>query len=159
MKNDRFLIGIVIGVILLVVIATILVLIRSQGEEYTADDDPAGVVHNYFLAIQRKEFEKAYDYLADDLEAKPDLDKFIRTVDQNTRYEAESSLQIGETNIAGDRARVEVSITTYHGGGPFERSSYSTPDVAHLKQFPNGQWKITGYPYPYWDYDWDTVED
>lgn len=159
MKNDKFLIGIVIGIVLLVVVAIILVLARGQREDYIADDNPAGIVHNYFLAIQRKEFERAYDYLSDDLKSKPDLDEFIRTVDENSRYGSEASLQIGESNVDGNRARVEVSITTYYGGGPFDRGRQTLPDTAHLSRTASGEWKLTGYPHPYWGYDWDIAED
>jgi hypothetical protein len=159
MKNDKFLIGIVIGAVLLVVVAIILVLARGQREDYIVDDNPTGIVHNYFLAIQRKEFERAYDYLSDDLESKPDLDEFIRTVDENSRYGSEASLQIGESNVDGNRARVEVSITTYQGGGPFDRGRHTLPDTAYLSRTASGEWKLTGYPHPYWGYDWDIAED
>jgi hypothetical protein len=158
MKNDKFLIAIVIGIILLVVIAIILVLARGQGENYMADDTPAGVAHNYFLAIQREEFGKAYGYLSDDLKSKPDLDEFIQTVDANY-YGSEPSLQLGKSSIDGDRARVEVSITTYSGGGPFDSGRYTNPDTAYLRRNENGDWKLTGYPYPYWGYDWNKDKD
>jgi hypothetical protein len=154
MKNDKFLIVIVIGIILLAVVAVVLVLARGQRENYMADDTPSGVVHNYFLAIQREEFEKAYGYLSDDLKSKPDLDEFIQMVDDNY-YGSEVSLQIGQSSIDGDRARVEVSITTYSGGGPFDSGRYSSPDTAYLRRNENGDWKLTGYPYPYWGYDWN----
>jgi hypothetical protein len=158
MKNDKFLIGIVIGIVLLAIAAIVLVLARGQQEEYVADDTPAGVAHNYFLAIQRQEYEKAYGYLSDDLKSKPDLDEFTRTVD-NSYYRSESSLQLGETSIDGSRARVEVSITTYSGGGPFSGGSYTSPDTAYLHRAANGDWKLTGYPYPYWGWNWDEDRD
>ena len=79
MKDDKFLIGIIIGIVLLIVIALATVLARKpEAEDYVVDTTPDGVVHNYFLAIQRKDFERAYNYLADDLKSKPDLDEFIR---------------------------------------------------------------------------------
>jgi hypothetical protein len=40
-----------------VIVAISVVLIRGQTEEYVADDSPAGVVHNYFLAIQRQDYD------------------------------------------------------------------------------------------------------
>ncbi|MBN1218643.1 MAG: hypothetical protein JXM69_06935 [Anaerolineae bacterium] len=158
MKNDKFLIGIVIGIVLLVIVAMVLVLARGQREEYIAEDTPDGVVHNYFLAIQRKEFEKAYGYLADDLKSKPDLDEFIRTVD-NSYYGSEVSLEVGQSSIDGDRARVEVATTSYSGGGPFDSGRYTSEEVAHLRRGANGEWKLTNYPYPYWGYDWNEEPD
>jgi hypothetical protein len=158
MKNDKFLIGIVVSIILLVIVAVIVVLVRGQAEEYIADDTPAGVVHNYFLAIQRQDYDKAYSYLSDDLKSKPDLDDFITDVD-NFGNRSESSLKIGESTVNDDRARVEVSITTYHGGGLFDRGSYTNWNTAHLRTTPTGEWRIIEFPYPYWGYDWNESQD
>ncbi len=155
MKSDKFLTGIVMGIVLLVIVAVVLVLARGQTETYMAEDTPEGVVHNYFLAIQREEFSKAYGYLADDLKSKPDLDEFIRMVDSNS----EASLKIGKTTIDNDRATVDISIITYVGGGPFDSGRNSRDESAYLHQNDQGQWKLTGYPYPYWGYNWNEEKE
>ena len=152
MKSDKFLIGIVAGVVLLIVVAVVVVITRTEVEEYVADDTPAGVVHNYFLALERNDFERAYSYLSDELEAKPNLDEFIRQMDSNR---SEAALKIGESTITDNRARVEVAITTYSGGGPFSSNSYTNRETANLKLSPEGEWKLMGYPYPYWGYQWN----
>lgn len=154
MKNDKFLIGIIAGIVLLVVVAIILVLSRGQNEAYVADDSPAGVVRNYFLAIQKKDYERAYGYLADDLKSKPDLDKFIRDM-SNQGLNSEASLQIGETRPDDERSQVDVSITTYSGGGIFDSGSYTSQETVHLRRNAQGGWKLISFPYPYWGYDWD----
>ena len=133
----------------LVAAAIIIVLARANTEEYTADDNPAGVVHNYFLAIQRKEYEKAYDYLSDELKSKPDLDDFIITVDNHGNY-PETALKIGEATITGDRAQVRVSLTTFNDSGLFDSRSYSNQDTDHLRPDADGQRKLIEYVYPYW---------
>ncbi len=158
MKSDKFLIGIVAGIGLLVVVAIVVVLTRGQMEDYVADDSPAGVSHNYFLAIQRQNYNKAYSYLADDIESKPNLDQFIITID-NFSNRAEASLQLGESSIDDNRARVEVSITTYRGGGPFDSGSYTNRDTAHLRRTADGHWKLIEFPHPYWGYDWNKAKD
>jgi ketosteroid isomerase-like protein len=157
MKNDKFLIGIIVGIVVLVVVAIIVVLSRGQ-EEYIPDDTPAGVVHNYFLALQREEYDKAYQYLADDLENKPDLDRFITTVD-DFGNRSEAALQVGQSTITNSRARVEVTITTYSGGGLFDSGSYSNRNTAHLRLNDNGAWQLIEFPYPYWGYDWNQEKD
>jgi hypothetical protein len=162
MKDDKFLIGIIVGIVLLVVVAVATVLLRKPGEEeYVADDTPAGVVHNYFLAIQRKDYEKAYSYLSDDLKSKPDLDEFIREIDNFSRG-SESSLQIGETRLGNVHTQVDVSIITYRAGGlfDFDSSSYTSRDTAYLRATGDGSvWKLIEFPYPYWGYYWDEDED
>ncbi len=156
MKNDKFLIGIVVGIGLLVAVAIVVVLTRGQMEDYIADDSPAGVSHNYFLAIQRRDYDKAYNYLADDIESKPSLDQFIITIDDFSNR-AEASLQLGESSIDNNRARVEVSITTYRSG-PFE-GSRTNRDTAHLRRTADGHWKLIEFPRPYWGYDWNETQD
>ncbi len=160
MKDDKFLIGIVVGIVLLVFVALVTVLLRSpENDEYIADDTPAGVVHNYFLAVQRKEYEKAYSYLADDLKSKPDLDEFIREVN-NSGGRSEVALRIRETRPGDVHTQVDVSITTYSSGGPFDSSSYTTDDTVYLRATGDGsEWKIIEFPYPYWGYDWNVDED
>lgn len=158
MKNDKFLIGIIIGIVILVIVAIGVVLTRSQAEAYVADDSPAGVVHNYFLAVQRQDHDKAYSYLSDEIKAKPDLNDFILAV-ENYGNQPESSLKIDETTVAGNRAQVRVAITTYSGGDLFDRGSYTSRDTVHLRATPTGEWKILQFPYPYWGYDWNNPED
>ncbi|HRV95562.1 MAG TPA: hypothetical protein P5526_25635 [Anaerolineae bacterium] len=159
MKNDKFLIGIVIGIVVLVIVSLTVVLLRRPGEEsYIADDTPAGVVHNYYLALQRKDYEKAYSYLSDDLKSKPDLDKFIRDLDNYGR-QSDASLQIGETTQTDGHAQVDVAITTYRAGGIFDSNTYTDRNTAYLQATPDGSgWWLTQFPYPYWGYDWDNEE-
>jgi hypothetical protein len=159
MKSDKFLIGIVLGIIILVIVAISVVLTRSQSEEYIADDNPAGVVHNYFLAIQRRDYDKAYSYLSDEIKAKPDLNDFILNVEIYGN-QPESSLKIDESTINGNRAQVRVAITSYSGGGGlFDRGSYTSRDTVHLRANPAGEWKILQFPYPYWSYNWNNPPD
>ena len=155
MKTDKFLLAIIIAIVLLVVIAVVLVLTRNQTEAYVADDSPAGVVHDYFLAIQRKDFERAYRYLSNEIASKPDLDEFIRTMNN---YQTETALQIGESTITDNRARVEVLITTYSGGDLFSSGSYTNHDTAYLKLNSEGKWQLTQFPYPYWGYNWNEAK-
>jgi len=153
MKNDKFLIGIIAGIVVLAVAAIVLVLARGH-ENYLPDDTPAGVAHNYFLAIQRQDYQKAYGYLSDELKNKPSLDQFISVISQNY-YQSEAALKIGETTLTSDRASVQVAITNYNGGGPFESNRYSNTDTAQLKRNANGDWQLIAFPYPYWGYNWN----
>lgn len=155
MKTDKFLIGIVVGIFGLIIVATVVVLARGRHEAYATGNTPADVVHNYFLAIQREDYEKAYSYLSDDLKHKPDLDEFITTLDNYGRR-SEAALKIGQSTVTGNRATVDVSITTYSGGDLFSsRSSYTSQQTAHLRPAANGEWKLIDFPYPYWGYNWN----
>ncbi|HEX7555256.1 MAG TPA: hypothetical protein VF338_01435, partial [Leptolinea sp.] len=75
MKQDRFLVGILIGIGVLVIVALSLFFIRRGAFQYTDDTTPEGTIRNYMLALQKRDFEKAYSYLAEG-EFKPDFNAF-----------------------------------------------------------------------------------
>ena len=154
MRQDRFLTAILIGIAAVIILAVAVFFIRRGEETYVADDNPAGVVQNYALAVTRKDYQRAYTYLAEG-PGKPDMIAFEQTF-LNQRNETEAvSLQIGETSQTIDRAM--VNVTVLRSSGPFE-SIYRTVESATLKQ-ENGQWKLIQMPYPYWGWDWYQVLD
>jgi hypothetical protein len=156
MKQDKFLIGIVAGVIVLAIVALVVIMFRAPGQQsYQSEDTPAGVAHNYFLAIQQEDYQRAYDYLSDDLPNKPSLDEFISEVNNN-RGGQESILDVEDTLYISDtRAQVTLSITRYSMGGLFDSNRYTNQENGQLTQNANGQWKITQFPYPYWGWNWN----
>ena len=72
--TDRFLLGMVAGILALVVVAFVLVL-RQPEPTYRDDDSPAAAVHNYLLATHRKEFERAYEYLSPTVAGYPETEE------------------------------------------------------------------------------------
>ncbi len=153
MKQDRFLVGILIFIGVLVVAALGLFFVRSRAPAYGPEDTPQGVVHNYVVALQLKDYVRAYSYLARKAD-QPSLDAFSRAFMANQLNPGTSDLQIGEAQILpGGEAWVDVTIQ-YGGGGVFDRG-YSNPERAILIQ-QGGAWKITSLPYPYWGFDWYT---
>src|SRR5512146_670980 len=75
MRQDRFLMGILIGIGVLIVAALVVFFTRQNQASYVAENTPDGVVHNYVLAILNKDYQKAYGYLAD-LDHKPTFAEF-----------------------------------------------------------------------------------
>ncbi|HOF89582.1 MAG TPA: hypothetical protein PLZ36_15990, partial [Armatimonadota bacterium] len=61
--SDKWLIGIVIGAALLVCAAVAVTVLRPK-PAYRADDTPAGVTHNYLLALKQRDYARAYGYLS-----------------------------------------------------------------------------------------------
>ena len=151
MKQDRFLTGIVIGIGLLVVVALAVFFTRKDTQTYISDETPEGVVHNYVVAVLNKDYEKAYNYLAD-LENKPTYDEFhesflIGTVNPNS-----SGVDVGLSDITGDDATVEVTLV-YNPSDPFSTGYRDTQRAILVKQ--NGAWKISSMPqYNFFDYNW-----
>jgi hypothetical protein len=151
MKQDRFLTGILIGIAVLVVIALALYFVRREEAVYQPEDTPAGVVHNFVLALHNGEYERAHNYLAD-TERKPDLTAFRQPFISRQLDIQTSSLQIGETDLHGEEAIVVVTIV-HASNNPFD-SVYHTPETFTLIM-QNGDWKITHLPYPYWYWEWE----
>lgn len=150
MKQDKFLIGILIFIGVLVLAALALFFVRKDTATYRPDNTPEGVVYDFALALQRDDADRAYGYLADQ-NNKPTRSAFIQSLHNGYLSVDNNALQVGEATISGNDAWVEVTIQ-YFGSGPFE-SGWSNQDRATLVR-QNGAWKIVSVPYPYWSYDW-----
>jgi hypothetical protein len=150
MKQDRFLTGILIAIGALIVVALVLFFMRQSKQDYVTDDAPADVVHNYVLALQKKDYEKAYGYLAEG-ENKPTLVQFRQAFVNYMVNPDGAGVEIGETTISGNDAYVGLNII-YSPNDPFS-SGYRNNDQAVLAK-QNGAWKISRMPYNFWSYDW-----
>lgn len=152
--SQRMLVLIIAGIILLVVVAFGVVLLRPE-PTYTADDDPQGVVHNYLLALQRGEYERARGYLAPDLQTGELID-FIAAVEGDAwRFELGSNvaLSVSGSRLVGENAaRVEVEKTVSYN--ELLGSSQNTRTFALFLSRVDEQWVIVGGE-AYWDECWD----
>jgi len=151
MKQDRFLIGILVFIGLLVITALVLFFVRQDIPQYGPEDTPEGVVRNYALAVHQRDFARAYGYLAE-LDDKPTYDSFVQAFLSNQLDTSNNALQVGETQtLGGEEAWVTVTVL-YGSSGPFS-DRWSSSETARLV-LQNGAWKITYLPYPYWGWDW-----
>jgi hypothetical protein len=151
MKQDRFLTGILIGIVVLVIAALALYFVRREQAVYQPEDTPAGVVHNFVLALHNSEYEKAHSYLAE-TNLKPSLTAFRQPFISRELDVQANSLQIGETDLNGEEAIVAVTVV-HASKNPFN-DVYHTLDTVTLVQ-QDGQWRITALPYPYWYWEWE----
>ena len=62
-KTDRFLLGFVLGALLLVVMVLVLA-VRRPPPEYQPEDKPENIALNYLLALQRADYPRAYAALS-----------------------------------------------------------------------------------------------
>ena len=155
MKQDRFLVGILIFIGVLVVAALALFFFRQGNQVYVADDTPDNIVRNYALALQKQDYPRAYTYLADN-PAKPSYDAFRRAFLTNQLNTSTNALQVGSVQyLSSSEAAVNLTIL-YASFGPFSQGSSST-DTATLVQ-QGGSWKISYMPYPYWSFDWQVPQ-
>jgi hypothetical protein len=151
MKQDRFLMGILIGIGLLIVIALGLFFTRQDKRDYLPDDTPEGVTHNYVLAVVNKDYEKAYSYLAD-LENKPTYEEFRQSFFNGAINPGNVGVDVGRAEINDDEAVVELTLV-YSQSDPFSSSYQNTDRALLVKQ--DSKWKLSAMPtYSLWDYNW-----
>lgn len=151
MKQDRFLIGILIGIGALIMLALGLFFMR-QGDkrDYVAETTPDGVVHNYVLALLNKDYQKAYGYLAD-IEHKPTYEEFRQSFFNGMVNPANMGVDVGAVEINGDEAVVTLAIY-YSNSDPFSSRTANEDRALLVKQ--NGAWKLNTMPYNFWNYNW-----
>jgi len=150
MKQDRFLTGILIGIAVLIVVALTVFFTRKDNLVYLNNEAPEGVVQNYVVALHKRDFEKAYSYLAD-LQNKPTPEQFHQSFLNHNVDPANAGLEVGKSEISGGSASVSLGVI-YSPGDPFS-SSYRNTDYAQLV-LQKGTWKIKQMPSNFWAYDW-----
>jgi len=161
--TDKFLIGIVIGVVILIGAAFAVAFMRPE-PTFQPEDTPAGVAHNYLLALQKKEYERAYGYLSPTLDGYPDsVETFIDNIDDygwqiRDLQEGSIMLAVETTDITGERAEVVVQENHFRQGGLFDSSQYDrTFDMRLSFDSDQNAWKIIDSD-SYWVSCWENEE-
>lgn len=158
-KTDKFLIGIVGGIFLLVVVAFIVALTTPE-PSYQAEDTPEGVAFNYLFALQQGDYERAYGYLWPSLKGYPRNAVAFASDIRDSNWEFRSlndssvTLEVGSVFIQERHAEITVLETRFYEGGLFESSSYTTDFVVTLLKDKDGEWKISESD-NYWLWCWD----
>ncbi len=152
-KPDRFLLGIVIGSLALVVLAIGVALSARLQPQQIPDDTPDGVAYNYFLALQRGEQRQAYQYLSRRVQSRiADPDLLFGT--RPDMAPDGSRLRVDKVTLTGDSALLQVTRLYSSSGGLFGRTEYSYPDTVKLVR-EDGAWKVDRFFYPYWNPAWN----
>lgn len=155
--SDKFLIGIVAGILLLIVVSVVVVLSRPK-PEYRDDDSPEAVVHNYLLALRQEEYERAYGYLSPGLRGYPrDVEAFTEDVEDSYSFSfGNTTIDVQSATIRGTSAMVEVLETSFSGGDDlFNSGNYERRFDMKLSQ-ENGEWKLVDGN-RYWTSCWEKV--
>ena len=151
MKKDRTLIIILGGIGALVVLSLVLFFTRPDSHTYRSASTPDAAAYNYILAIMNKDYERAYNYLAD-LPYKPTYIEFRQAFLNGAVNPDNSGADIGQASISGDQAVVKLTI--YYGySDPFSSRTGMEDRAILVNQ--GGTWKISSMPTGnYWNYDW-----
>ena len=151
MVRDRFLLIVLLVITALAALAVGLFFLRQGQQDYVSNDTPQGVVRNYVLALEKKDFQRAYGYLREG-QGKPEFERFRQDFLARQLDISNTSVRIGETQPSGDDVLVGL-VVIRSGGGPFS-DVYRESGSAVLTRDAARAWKITSMPYPYWGWDW-----
>lgn len=147
--SDKFLIGIVVGIGLLIIVAFIVTLTRPE-PTYQPEDSPEGVAHNYLLALQQEDYQRAYGYLSPQLQHyPPSAEAFTEDIEAETwrfRMDTNTTLAVESVNVTDNRAVVKVRESRFDRGNLFSGGQSSNVFEMEL-QFEEGQWKIVDSDY------------
>jgi hypothetical protein len=140
---DRFLVGIVLGAILLIALGILAVVLAGRAPAPAAADpaSPAGVVQAYVEALRAGETDRARTYLSQS--ARDQLDKQGSPRPYHPGSAPERRIVIDPVEVGADRARVKVTVSAFTTRTePFSSSTYHNEiDVRLVRE--NGQWRIS----------------
>ena len=135
--------AVVLGVLL---IASMVLALTSQETEF-APGTPERAVQDLLLAAENEDIEAAYEMLSSELRRKCELKDYA---DEGYRFHDDRDIRatLRDTKIVDDITFVNVRITQFYGGGPFDSGESSFDRRFELRQ-EGGEWKFTEYPWPY----------
>lgn len=155
--TDKFLVGIVVGIVVIVIAAFTLALAQTK-PTYRDDSLPDGVAFNYLLAIQQRDFARAYAYLAPTMPSYPASPDAFESQVYRDRYsfrlDESLTLDIGAVRVYTETADVTMRETSFAPGGFLMGSSRSSTFLMRLARDKTGAWRIS-HSDRFWRYCWD----
>jgi hypothetical protein len=148
---DRFLIGIVLGTVLLIAlgIAAVMLAGRARAPAPVDPASPAGVVQAYVEALRNGETDRARSFLTQS--ARDGLDKQNFPRPYHPPSAPERRVLIESVEVGADRARVKVTVSSFSARSePFSTGTYHSEVEVRLVR-ENGQWRISTptEPFPF----------
>ena len=150
-RHWLFIFAIVIGVL---VIATVSLVLLTKGNKVTLlpEDSPQGTVQRYLMAIQEKDYQKAFGYLSFSPTDKiTSFSDWLMMVGPQSSSQSVWRATLGTVTENENNATVEINIDTLRSGGLFGDSQFSQ-QINFLLIKKGNSWFITSPTYIYWIY-------
>ncbi len=149
-SSKRWLIifGAAIGLLVIVAIVLVFTMSQQEGTPSLSEDTPGGVVERYILALQDKEYMTAYSYLSPPADKELTYEKWRESFG---RYggQNEARIRLGESEITGSEATVEVIVDVFRADEPFD-NPVSTHRINFFLKQEGNSWKIKSPTYVSW---------
>jgi hypothetical protein len=152
--TDRFLLGIVVGAVALIVVGVgaVFVTSRTAAPRPVDPDSPVGVVQAYVDALRAGDLDRAYGYLSRTAQASVPLDEYRRRFHLPYVPDiSERRVLIEPATIGADTATVKVTISRFTArADPFSANTYHQDATVDLVR-EDGAWRISRptEPYPF----------
>ena len=147
-EDDRSrLVLIAIGVLVAVLVG-VAIIIAVRPPVVLDPATPEGTAQGYFQALHDGDDTRLTSYLTDDLEDRCDALAYLGDFGRYEQRET-TGVSITSTEIEGDTARVELTITVTYGEGPFAAGS-DTFDETLVMEHQGDRWLIAEPAWP-WD--------
>jgi hypothetical protein len=142
--------AIIIGAVAVIAVSLVLF---TQGKNVTllAENTPQGTVQRYLIALQDKDYQKAYDYLSHDTPGTITYNDWIMQNGQMTTGQSGWRATLEQTTQNGNDATVNVTIDTSYPNGMMNNSVYSQ-QINFLLSKINNSWLIVSPTNIYWIY-------
>ncbi len=144
--TDKFLLGIVIGIVILVIVVFAVAYFRPK-PAYLSEDTPEGVAHNYLLALRLKDYTRAYSYLSPFIAGFPSSEQaFVNDIQYyNWSFQLDEevvTLTVTSVSTTGNHATVTVRETRFTQTGLFGGDSTNDFEMQLQHIDLNSSWKI-----------------
>ena len=151
-SSKRFLIGFSIAIVVLAA-AAISIALLTQGNNIVLEPEntPQGTVQRFLIAIQDKDYPKAYSYLKVETKNQPmpyTYSDFLNEVTHPWSTGTAWKATLSKTTVTGDSATVEVIVDTLRPGGPFQ-DPVNTQTVTFQMTKVDNTWYVSN-PYSLW---------
>ncbi|MXY45553.1 MAG: hypothetical protein F4Y44_00940 [Chloroflexi bacterium] len=134
-----------------------IVLALTSRETVFAPGTPERAVQDLLRSAEDDDIEAAYAMLSEELHDKCELTDYAGESRYRAREDWDIRATLRDSELIDDTTFVNVQITQFRGGGPFDSGESSYNRRYTLRQ-EDGEWKFTQYPWPY-DYCPETEEE
>jgi hypothetical protein len=147
--QDRFLLAIVVGTLLLVLVSIALVFAFGRGRPAPPADpnSPAGVTQAYIEAVRAGDTEKARGYLT--RQALEEFDRQTRVSPLRPTADEHLRIVFETTSMTDTSAEVKVTVSRFYARGDPFSSGTSHHDIITRLIRQDGVWKLSQPPQPY----------
>lgn len=121
--------------------AVAIALVTTRGVDLLPEGSPEGVVQRYLLALEREDYQEAYDYLSSELRARCSLEDFVGW--GYWPVDSEDQVTLEKTQSFNGSALVRARVTRFSYDVPFGASEYSYDRTFNLR-LEAEQWRLTG---------------